>query len=323
LERLSLWKNISEKDMSKRLKLDPVMARLLPGTREHKRKVKWYLEHRDKITEFMDPRVDYAFKYILGHKEILIKLLNDFLPVQVSDVEYRPNELPVKLKTDKRSSFDVLCTESGTGKTFLCEMQQLERIDMDDRLIFYGCSLVHNQLKRGKKLYLFPNVYVICVSNYLRPHSAPVPEGKIMFKYLIREQEMDENFSDKLSFYILELPRLEKVWERLDTNVEKWCYIFNNLSTFADVPPNSEHFTEVFEVARTGELDNEELKGYLDSMISDYDIRSVGEYFLKDGMEKGESQTIQKFIRAGAPDELISKATGLSAEEIAELREQV
>lgn len=271
----------------------------------------------------MDIRVDYAFKYILGHKEVLLKFLNDMLPVDISDIEYSPNELPVHSEKDKRSSFDVICTERATKDRFLCEMQQIEDSDMDDRLIFYGCSLIHAQIERGNPQYNLSPVYVICVSNYMRKHEEPVPEGKILFKYRLREPQTNENFGNRLNFYMLELPRLQKVWEALDTNVERWCYIFNNLSTFAEVPSNSEYFNDLYEVARTDRMEEDKLKGYIDSMVTEYDKRVIGNYFLRQGMEKGMEmgieETILNFKHAGASDELISKATGLSPEQIAAL----
>ena len=298
----------------KHLQLDPAIAKSLPGTEEHKRRVQWYLDHPEELSRFMDMKVDFAFKYILGHKEILLKLLNDFLPIEVADIEYRPNELPVKSDKDKRSEFDVLCTERHTGEKFLCEMQQIEDTDMDDRLMFYGCSLINAQIERGNPEYFLKPVYVICISNYLRKHEEPVPENKILFNYRMREPQMNENFSNRLNFYILELPRLQKVWETLETNVERWCYMFNNLSTFAEeVPADSEYFDDLYEVARTGGLNQVELQSYVDSMVTEYDKRVIGNYFLKEGMEK----TIIAFKRAGASDELIAKATGLTPEQIA------
>ena len=143
-------------------------------------------------------------------------------------------------------------------------MQQIEDTDMDDRLMFYGCSLIHSQIERGNPEYFLKPVYVICISNYLRKHEEPVPENKILFNYRMREPQMNENFSNRLNFYILELPRLQKVWETLETNVERWCYMFNNLSTFAEeVPADSEYFDDLYEVARTGGLNQVELQSRL------------------------------------------------------------
>lgn len=205
------------------------MQRHFRGPKIIIRKVQWYLNHREELSTFMDMRVDFAFKFILGHKDVFLKFLNDFLPVEVEDIVYTPIELPVTSVKDKRSVFDVICTERTTREKFLCEMQQVEDTDMDDRLMFYGCSLIHAQVQRGNPDYTLNPVYVICVSKYTRKHSEAIPEGKILFNYRMREPQLGENFGDRLNFFILELPRLKKVWAELDTNVELWCYMFNNL----------------------------------------------------------------------------------------------
>lgn len=92
------------------------------------------------------------------------------------------------------------------------------------------------------------------------------------------------------------------------------------------MPAGSDYFNDLYEVARTGHLDEVELKGYIDSMVTEYDKLVIGEYFFKDGMEKGmekgRSLTILEFIRAGAPDDLITQVTGMSPDEISKLRRQ-
>ena len=96
----------------------------------------------------MDLKNDFAFKYILGHERILIKLLNDVLQKDVVSIEYLPNEIQVVSEHEKRAIFDVLC-KNALGETFLVEMQSAARSDMDDRLMFYGCSLVRNLVGGG------------------------------------------------------------------------------------------------------------------------------------------------------------------------------
>ena len=219
------------------LTLDPHIERQLLEQFDIKPEaVQPYLEHPERLSTFMDLRVDYAFKYILGHKRILIKLINDILPVQVDDIEYLSNEIPVMSIKEKRATFDVICTASGSGEKFIAEMQCLPDADMDDRLLYYGCSLIHNQIERGDVSYLLRPVYVLCIANYFRRHSSPVAPGQFFFSYLYREASNPQDcLSDRLQFFFLELPRLKKVWDSLETNLERWCYLFGNLNSFVEV----------------------------------------------------------------------------------------
>ena len=166
-----------------KLQLDPVVEEMLKQAVENDGKamqemVQEMVDHPERMPRFMDLKVDWAFKYVLGHKPVLMKLINDVLPVQVSEIEDLPNELPVTGPKEKRSSFDVLCKERGTGKQFLAEMQLLPTMDMDDRLMFYGSSLIHKQIERGSESYHLSPAYVLCIANYFRSHTKDTPLDK-------------------------------------------------------------------------------------------------------------------------------------------------
>ena len=173
--------------MKQQLTLDPVIEKQLQAYEtELSSQIQDYLDHPEKLPKFMDFRVDYAFKYILGHKPVLLKLLNDVLPVEVADIEYLPNEIPVVSPKEKRAAFDVICKERHSGERFITEMQCLPDTDMDDRLLFYGSSLIHRQVERGSKTYMLKPVYVLCVADYERPHATSVGADQFFFHYSLR-----------------------------------------------------------------------------------------------------------------------------------------
>ena len=325
-----------------KLMLDPqVEGQLREQFDEQPDKVQSYIDHPERLSTFMDFRVDFAFKYILGHKRILLKLINDILPVQVEDIEYLGNEIPVMSVKEKRATFDVICTARGTGEKFIAEMQCLPDADMDDRLLFYGCSLVHSQIERGDESYLLRPVYVLCIADYIRQHDVTVPEEQFFFSYQFRElSNAQDCLTENLQFFFLELPRLQNVWDLLETNRERWCYLFKNLNKFAEVPANQAGFEDVFSIAQTGELTEKELKKYVTSMVTEYDRKVIGDYFHKEGyaagmveglakgrkdgiaegraegLAEGKQEAAAKFKKLGVSIEIIAEATGLTLEEI-------
>lgn len=294
--------------------LDPKMKDQLQTQFEvSPEKVQPYLDHPERITTFMDFKVDFAFKYILGHKRILLKLINDILPVKVSDIEYLSNEIPVISEKEKQATFDVICTSRETGEKFLAEMQCLPDSDMDDRLLYYGCSLIHRQIERGDKKYFLKPVYVLCIADYLRRHIPEVPENRFYFGYQFREESYPgDKLTDNLQFFFLELPRLQKIWDSLETNTERWCYIFGNLDKFANIPQNPAGFEDVFQVAETGELSETEFNKYVSSMVTEYDRLVIGEYFHQEGYEKGKAEgkalMAEALRKLGVPEDKILAA---------------
>lgn len=320
--------------MKKDLILDPVIEQMLKDyDNEQVEQIQDYLEHPQKLSVFMDFKVDYAFKFILGHKPILLKLINDILPVKVSNIEYLPNEIPVVSPKEKRAAFDVVCTASETGERFITEMQCLPDTDMDNRLLYYGCSLVHSQVKRGSDTYSVKPVYVLCVANYERNHGKDISPGQFFFGYQFREQaHPGDMFSDNLQYFFLELPRLKKIWDSLETNLERWCYLFGNLNTFVETPENPAGFDDVFEIARTEVLGGNELKKYVASMVDKYTIYTTTEYArreghkegVKEGMEKGIEKGREEGIAIGAKEKALeiagkALAMGMPVEQVAEL----
>lgn len=253
--------------MKTNLTLDPNIAQMLNAYgEEQSKKVQDYLDHPEKLSTFMDFKVDYAFKYILGHKPVLLKLINDILPVEVSDIEYLPNEIPVVSPKERRAAFDVICTAKATGEKFITEMQCLPDVDMDDRLLFYG--------------------------------------------YQLREQSQPNDIlTRQLQLFFLELPRLQKKWEKLETNPERWCYLFGNLNTFVEPPQDQAGFDDVFALAQTGELEGNELKQYINSMLDEYRITVTTEYARQDGYKKGKKDGKEEGKKEGVAEgiEIVAK----------------
>ena len=316
----------------KTYKLDPAIEKQLFATpSELDARVQELLDNPSQIAPFMDFRVDWSFKYILGHEEAMIKLLNDILPVHVDTLEYLPNEIPVRSEKEKRAVFDVICTNKTTKEKFLCEMQRIPESDMDDRLLFYGCSLVQKQIKRKDKKYILNTVYVICVADYERAHPTPVPADDFLFKYRLRDERWPEDvLTTKLQFYYLELPRFQKGWEAAQTNAERWCYLFRNLYKFAGVPRDASDFEPIFEIARTEQFEEEQLKVYLNAMVTDYEKLVIGEYHeqkgFKEGLEQGRAEGREQGRAEGGKERALNSARnmlarGYEVSEIAEVTE--
>ena len=316
----------------KTYKLDPAIEKQLFATpSELDARVQELLDNPSQIAPFMDFRVDWSFKYILGHEEAMIKLLNDILPVHVDTLEYLPNEIPVRSEKEKRAVFDVICTNKTTKEKFLCEMQRLPESDMDDRLLFYGCSLIQKQIKRKDKKYILNTVYVICVADYERAHPTPVPADDFLFKYRLRDERWPEDvMTTKLQFYYLELPRFQKGWEAAQTNAERWCYLFRNLYKFAGVPRDASDFAPIFEIARTEQFEEEQLKVYLNAMVTDYEKLVIGEYHeqkgFKEGLEQGRAEGREQGRAEGGKERALNSARnmlarGYEVSEIAEVTE--
>ena len=108
--------------------------------------------------------------------------------------------------------------------------------------------------------------------------------------------------------------------------------MIQKLSNFAEEPQDTAGFDDVFSVARTGTLEDNGLEKYVTTMVLEYEKRVIGEYFHKEGYEKGKAEglaegkaegkmegirlTAKNLRDLGQDVALIRQATGLSEVEI-------
>ena len=286
--------------------------------------------------EYLDLTCDWAFKYLFqNHPDLLVRLLNDILQEDITSVEFRNTELTEMSSQDKRILFDLLCRTP--GGTILVEMQRASRLDQRDRLLFYGSRLVTRQVKRGDEKYVLAPVKVICIMNYEDDHPDS-PVEKILYHYRLREVETAELFGDRMSFYLLELPRIMRYTDEYDSPVAGWCRIFRNFAIFAKSRSEKDaEFERLERAMRVSGLDDKEIDNYFSDMMTEKEMRPYiegAEYQgyrkgFKAGVEQGTAEGVEKGIEKvaksmlslGIPVEQIGIATGLSPERIETLRQ--
>ena len=289
-----------------------------------------------RIGAFMDIRLDWAFHYVMSEKAVLEKFLSDILAFPVRMIESLPNEIPVRSEKEKRATFDVVCQNRDTGEKFIVEMQRRGETDMDDRLFFYGASLIHNQVASGDDVYRLRPVYVICIADFEVPHRNAAP-GQFLFHYTFTENSTGELYGKQLQFYRFELrrARLDSRWENLGNDLDRWCYLFRNFPTFAKRPAQLSGFDAVFDKAMTDQLSPEQKEEYRKDMITEYERFTITEYARQEGIQEGRQQGRQegrqqglqagirqvaaRMLSQGVSADIIIQATGLSESELQEL----
>ena len=286
--------------------------------------------------EYLDLTCDWAFKYLFqSHPDLLVRLLNDILQEDIMSVEFRNTELTEMSSQDKRIFFDLLCRTP--GGTILVEMQRTSRFDQRDRLLFYGSRLVTRQVKRGDEEYALTPVKVICIMNYEDDHPDS-PEDKILYHYSLREVETAEPFGDRMSFYLLELPRIMRYTDEYDSPVAGWCRIFRNFAIFAKSRSEKDaEFERLERAMRVSGLDDQEIDNYFSDMMTEKEMhpyikgaeqqgyrkgfKAGVEQGTAEGVEKGIEKVAKSMLSLGIPVEQIGIATGLSPERIETLRQ--
>ncbi len=263
---------------------------------------------------FIDLLCDWAFKHVFGHHpELLIMLLDDILPENITGLTYLPNESDRWKGDDKNVIMDVLC-ETSEGKKIIVEMQQQDRCWLKNRMLFYGASMLAGQLSVSDSYGQLKAVYVVCLMDFKLKHD----DDRLIYAYQMRERESHELYGELLSIYLCELPRLtEKALSQMNP-VEAWFHILKNSATFTTVPEGLDpRLSPVMEAARSMKLSNEDKLQYFRAMVSEEDRKEIAQAYLErgfeQGMEQGLKQGLEQGLEQGSSEERIATARRMLA----------
>src|SRR6266478_175758 len=188
----------------------------------------------------IDPKVDYAFKHLLGReatRPILIDVLESVLQPSaghhIQDIELLNPFNPKEGLDDKLSILDIKARDQG-GRQFNVEMQMLAVRYYHKRILYYACKLHQQQLHEGQDyLELKPTISISFLDHVLFPE---------LTHYHVRFRLLEESrlvpFSEDLEFHLLELPKFTKSEAELVSSLDIWLYILRHGETIdTEAPP--------------------------------------------------------------------------------------
>ena len=306
--------------------------------------------------KYIDLMVDWSFKKIFGtevNKDILIEFLKVIFPqYAISDITYVPTEQLGIMEDDRKAIFDVLC-RTVDGKTFLVEMQRGYQKHFFERALFYTSFPIMKQGKkalaeeaRGNRPWDFSldGVFFLGILNFKYEDDEMTEH-----RYRLMEATSRKLMTDKLEFVFVEVEKFDKSEDELVTDLDKWLYLLKNMSNLLERPERLRDriFTKLFDVAELAQLDDKDRTNYIKSMNTERDTYNQIEYAresgreeghkvgkeegLKVGREEGRAEGVKqnsfdiakRMLEKGIDIETISELTGLTAEEVSSLKEEL
>ena len=294
---------------------------------------------RPSPSALLNPCVDPIFKILFTDesKESNIALtcfLTDIIGKKVSNVVLQPNELSGETNTDKQSEFDINCKID--GKIVNIEMQGLNKDNHFGRRAEYHVAHLYNHyVTKGLDWKETPQAFQISVLNFTFDDS----EKDCISYYLMRNQN-GRTIAGMLNVIFMELPKIEPVPDDISllTPVQMWGKFF----LYANKPEKSDFVEKLAEENRgikmavtvLKNISQDEINWYHETrywmhvsdektMINEAERRGRAEGKKEgkaEGVLEGIKQVAQKAIKAGLPPEQIALLTGLSEEEINQLK---
>lgn len=287
---------------------------------------------------FINPKTDFAFKKIFGSedsKDILISFLNSILYPETSAIEdltiLNPYQAP-KIRGIKDTYLDVKATITG-NKTVIIEMQILNLEGFEKRILYNAAKAYSIQLKAGEDYTLLNPVIAVTITDFeMFPNL-----NQVISRFVLKEKEflVDYPIYD-IELVFVELPKFNPSLQELKTLTDKWLYFIKSAKTLETVPETMAQIPELkkaFTMANEATLNPEELEDLEKREIYIYDqrnaikkaVRLAREEALKQGIEQGKQESkleIARQLMSLLDDQTISQTTGLSLEQIQQLRQE-
>jgi predicted transposase/invertase (TIGR01784 family) len=275
--------------------------------------------------KYINPFTDFGFKKIFGEeasKPQLIDFLNSLLPQenQIADLNFKNTEQLGQTDLDRKAVYDIYC-ENTKGEKFIVELQKAKQNFFKDRTIYYSTFPIREQAERGNWDFSLKAVYCIGILDFTFDDYEKEPERSEVVHTIKLKNQNGKVFFDKLTYIYLEMPNFKLADNQLNTRLDKWLYFIKNLEEIENIPAifKEEVFTKAFEKAELSKLGETELVNYEMNLKVYRDYKNTIDTAFDEGKIEGKIEVAKNFKQLGIDFSTISKATGLSVEEIENL----
>ena len=274
--------------------------------------------------------MDDWFKRTFGtepNKGLLIMLLKELIPEHdIKDLTYVQQEHINPFPGKKDALIDVECVDID-GTRFIVEMQVARQRFFYERSLFYSTFGIQQQVEKSSSMdYGFPPVYFVGFTDF----SLHEGSDRVLYRYSLRENETGEEMTGSLQFVFLELTNCRKALTPEATLLDNFCYALHNMEHLTDRPEElkEEIFKRLFKTAEIATFTPEERIKYENDMTTERDIQNYISYArekgleegMEKGMEKGLLEAARNMLAEGFSIDLVVKCTGLSIEQVKELK---
>ena len=276
------------------------------------------------MAPFINPRTDFAFKKIFGSedsKDILISFLDAILYEgrgAIADLEILDPYQAPRIQGIKSSFLDVKA-KLDSNQTVIIEMQVLNILGFEKRILYNAAKAFSIQLDLGKNYTLLDPVIALTIVNFeMFPHSQ-----KVISRYRLKEKDELTEYSDDIELVFVELPKFVTALEALTTLADKWIYFLKTADRLKNVPPNlatDATLRHAFEVAEQSRLSRAELEVFEKQQMFLHDNRNALLKARQEG-ERHKALEIARQLLGKLDIEAIAQTTGLTVAEIERLQE--
>ncbi|MCQ2206803.1 MAG: Rpn family recombination-promoting nuclease/putative transposase [Paludibacteraceae bacterium] len=284
------------------------------------------------MAKFINPLTDVGFKRIFGDKEIMLSFLNSLFEGEfvIKDLEYLDKEKDALPGDERNIIYDLFC-KTDTGTEFIVEMQNRSQLFFRDRILYYMSRAIAGQGMKGDNWnYKLTPVYGVYLMNFsISSDGHIIDDVSLYSKEQLKEGIKAKPFTDKVRAITIDMHAFNKLENKCDTTLDQWIYNIKNMENMTSMPFKDKNnvFAHLETLSDYYAMDPEDRKVYDAALRRSRDYYATMESAKVEGLAEGraEGRMSEKYENArnlkqlGVSNEIISKATGLSVEEIENL----
>jgi predicted transposase/invertase (TIGR01784 family) len=144
-------------------------------------------------------------------------------------------------------------------------------------------------------------------------------------RHLILDAETGEHKLKDLDFNFIELPKFNKTEKELQSLVEKWVYFIKNAENLTVIPPDldDEGLKLAYTEADRHNWSKKDLEAYSYEGMREADERAEKMLVEQKAKVSNQIEIAKNLINLSSENDFIVKATGLTLEQIQELRTEL
>ena len=286
---------------------------------------------------FLRPTSDLVFKKIFGENpDIVRSFLNSILPLPkdglIESIEYLPSEQIPRIPILKNTIVDVKCKDKNK-RVFIVEMQMAWSASFMKRFLFNASKAYAGQLDVGEYYQNLCPVYGLAILN---DTFGLDKSDRWYYRYRVADVDNPQNVIEGLELVLVELPQFKpRDWSEKKLGA-LWLRFLREMKEGLDEVP--QEFLEDTCMAKAVKLTQE--ASYTKAQLESYDAfldavrvqntymrdslnegRAIGkEEGMKEGKEETKIDIAKQMLCDGMSLEVVQKYTGLTHNEIAELK---
>ncbi|MEW4372237.1 Rpn family recombination-promoting nuclease/putative transposase [Paenibacillus kandeliae] len=294
------------------------------------------------MNELLDPKNDFLFKRIFGseeNKDVLLAFLNRTFthagkPPLCEIIllnSYTDKDSPL----DKQSIFDIHA-RTADSQLINIEMQLFNNYDMEKRTLYYWSKLYSSQLFEGNAYKQLRKCVTINVLDY-----SFLPNEQYHNVFRLSEDASGIHLTDDMELHFLELPKLGgSTLADQQGGLMNWLLFlkYTDSVNWEELAMNEPQLKKAMNTLEFLSQDQQARMEYESRQKALRDEISRQEYARDRGLEEGRKEGIQqgieqgieqtkldtarKMLAMGLPADIIAEATGLSQQQIQDLRAQ-